>query len=82
MLNRYKNVSCRYRYDYVDKNYKITLLFLHILKKKYINKIYIYNGICLSEKKISKLDLNNLVGEYCLTRKLYAKPEKFFKFKY
>lgn len=82
MLNKYRNVSCRYRYMFVDKNVRITLFTLLILKKKQVNKFFIYNGSELSEKKFSYLDLNNTVGHYTVTRKLFAKPEKFFKFKY
>lgn len=82
MLNRYRNISCKYRYGFFDKNVRITLFFYLVYKFQNINRLYVYNGKELNEKKISLLDIGNIVGEYALTRKPYKKPEKFFRFKY
>lgn len=77
MLNKYKIISIKNRKNYVEKNIRITLFMIRKIKK-----IFIYNGHSMPEKKICFFDLNNLTGQYVFTRKMYAKPEKFFKFKY
>lgn len=43
---------------------------------------FLYRGKGYSKKKTSFLDLANHIGKYVLTRKLYARPLKYFKFNY
>ena len=39
-------------------------------------------GNQISEKRFSILSVNYNLGQYCFTRRLYQKSDKYFKFKY
>ena len=61
-----------------NKDLKIIILFLLDPKKKF----YVYMGNQISEKRFSILSVNYNLGQYCFTRRLYQKSDKYFKFKY
>lgn len=83
MLNWTRNVALKGKHEYATKSIRITRLWYHVVvKKNKYSRIYLYNGDTINEKKLSVLDMNNLLGYYVMTRKPYAKPEKYFKFKY
>lgn len=73
MLNYYKKVSINNRIIHVDRRMKITIF---MLKKE----MHIYNGKRFSKFKTSIFSIPNLVGQFSLNRKIYAKPLKYFKF--
>lgn len=83
MLNEHRTNITIKKNEFAERDIKITRLFyFNFLKKQKTNRILIYNGDTMNEKKLCIFDINNLTGNYVLTRKLYAKPEKYFKFKY
>lgn len=93
MLNKYKQLAVKNRKYFFERYLKITLFSLmkkNVEKKKKngfykklrVRYVWIHSGKRMSEKKITHLDLNRNLGQYSFTRKLYAKPDKFFRFKY
>lgn len=75
MLHFVKNFYKNNKNVHFKKYFNISLFF--------VNKIiFIYSGKYLVKKKTCMFDLGHKCGNYVLTRKIYNKPDKFFKFKY